>query len=787
MSLRNVLDRVIRRPVSSRRSPQQRSISRWRYLPLVLESLEDRLCLSTWTNIGPYGSPTETILINPAHPDTIYTGSEGAGIRKSTDGGATWSAENNGLTGAALTVYTLVQDPTNPQKLYEGGFGGGNHVSTDGGEHWTPYPALPGLLAAFAADPNDGTLYAGVQGSPVLLYKSTDDGTSWQEADNGIVGLIALHSIAVDPLHPGTLYVGTQGTSATNVLGEGVFKSTDGGDHWSNVLPSTSGVSVALDPSDPQVIYAGNADGVFKSYDGGATWFRPLGFIPDAVMSLVVDPANPQVLYAATLDGGVFQSTDGAATWYNSGLGTELVIPVAVDPADSNTVYAGTSTGPSVSHDGGASWAPLDDDLRSTCACYAVEGLTVNPTDSSVVYMNTLFGGGSVTRDGGASWSSLTSGLASISPKHITFAPSDPTIVYSGSAGQNGPGGVFKSIDGGANWSHTSLGPSGVYVWTLGEDPNDANTLYAGTRVRGLFKSTDGGDSWTAINKGLTNLNINAVVVDPDDSNTIYVSLSQGGVFKSTNGGTDWSPIGLDGMGVVNSLSLDPQNPSIVYAGLSASHGAWKSLDGGLNWMNILPNVTVSRSRGILIDPTDSNTVYVGTEGGGVLMSTDGGDHWTAINDGLTSLTVYALAMDPQDPHTLYAGTVPAGVFVLHVGGEAGQPGGSDSPPATTYRRPRTGPSPDSQALMVSLLPIDPAREAHNRTLSRDSIRPMPHGPLYAENVVVQSFGTSTAKKSSPALPGSVLRHRELDRPFAGPVSGGLGQLPAEGSGLPGL
>jgi photosystem II stability/assembly factor-like uncharacterized protein len=732
--------------------------------------------MSTWTNIGPYGSPTETILIDPAHPDTIYTGSEGAGVRKSTDGGATWSAKNNGLTGTALLIYTLVEDPTDPQKLYAGTFGG-NYVSTDSGEHWTTYPALPGTMGAFAIDPNDGTRYAGVQGTIATgrLYKSTDDEASWQQADNGIIGLVS--RIAVDPLHPGTLYIGTQGTSANAILGEGVFKSTDGAGHWSNVLPSTSGVSVALDPSDPQVLYAGNADGIFKSYDGGVTWFRPLGFTPDAVTSLVIDPTDRHVLYAATLDGGVFQSTDGAATWHQSGLGTELVLPLAVDPTNSNTVYAGTGSGPYVSHDGGFSWAPLDHDLRSACACYGVEGLTVDPTNSGVVYVTSLFGGGFVTRDGGAAWSPLTAGLASISPKHITFISSDPNTVYSGSAGQFGPGGVFKSTDGGISWSRTSLDPPGTYVWTLGEDPNAANTLYAATKAHGLFKSTDGGDSWTAINNGLTNLSPNVVVVDPDDSNTVYVGTSpnQGGLFKSTDAGESWSFIGFAGQ-TISALNLDPQNSQIIYAGLGGSQGIWKSMDGGLNWTNILPNVTVSRSRGILIDPTNSNTVYVGTEGGGVFMTTDGGDHWTPINDGLTNLTVYAMAMDPQDPHTLYAGTVPGSVFVLHVGGGGGPPGGSGSPRTATLWRPRMGPSLDSQALMGSSLPIDPAGDAPVRTLFRDSIWLMPDGTLHLKNIVVQSFGASTTKKSSPALPGSVLRHRAHDLFFAD-LGGGIYNL----------
>jgi photosystem II stability/assembly factor-like uncharacterized protein len=664
MSLLNVLDRMIGRPLSSRRGPRRSPVRRRQPRALAPEPLEDRLCPSGWTSIGPYGSPTFAEVIDPSHPDTIYTGSEGAGVRKSTDGGATWSAMNTGLPAAALNVYGMLLDPTHPQTLYAG-----TYKTTDGGEHWTQ-TALTGTLGSFAIDPSDGTLYAGAQGAAGVLYRSTDGGVSWQQADNGIVGIPNFASIAVDPLHPGTLYVGTQGTSGTSILGEGVFKSTDHGGHWSLVLPSTSGVAVALDPGDPQIVYAGNADGVFKSYDGGDTWFRPIGLNFDAVASLIVDSAHPHTLYAGTLHGGVFQSTDGAATWHSSGLSTELIISLAVNPTDSNTVYAGTGTGPYVSHNAGASWSPLDDDLRTNCACYGVEGLTVDPTDSSVIYMNSLDGGGFVTRDGGATWSPLTAGLASSSPKHITFDPHDPNVVYSGSNSQTGPGGVFNSTDGGQTWSRLSLGPSGIYVWTLGEDPNDSNTLYAGTKARGLFKTTDAGANWTPVNNGLTSLNPMAVVVDLRDSRTVYVgtAAAQGGLFKSIDGGNNWLHSGLDG-NQINSLSIDPQNSQIIYAGLgpNQSRGFWKSIDGGQSWFNILPNVTVSRSRGILIDPTDSNTLYVGTEGGGVFMSTDGGDHWTAINAGLTNLRVLAMAMDPQDPHTIYAGTNGDSVFVLHV------------------------------------------------------------------------------------------------------------------------
>jgi photosystem II stability/assembly factor-like uncharacterized protein len=263
MSLRNLLSRVIRRPLSSWRGPQRRLSCGRPSSRLLLESLEKRWCLSTWSNIGPYGSPTHAIAIDPTNPDTIYTGSEGAGVRLSTDGGITWSARNTGLQGNALVVFSLVLDPRQPQTLYAVTFAG-TYKSTDAGAHWRQ---TFGGVSQLAMDPtNSNTLYAGNTDG---FLKSTDGGATWHGAGNGPVGVV--YSISVDPLHPDTIYVGTQGTSASSIVGQGVFKTTDGGGHWSKVLASTSGVSVTLDPGAPQIVYAGNADGVFKSYDGGDT------------------------------------------------------------------------------------------------------------------------------------------------------------------------------------------------------------------------------------------------------------------------------------------------------------------------------------------------------------------------------------------------------------------------------------------------------------------------------------------------------------------------------------
>jgi photosystem II stability/assembly factor-like uncharacterized protein len=132
-------------------------------------------------------------------------------------------------------------------------------------------------------------------------------------------------------------------------------------------------------------------------------------------------------------------------------------------------------------------------------------------------------------------------------------------------------------------------------------------------------------------------------------------------LFKSTNGGTNWTAIntGLTNT-FVNALAINPQTPDTLYAGTDGG-GLFKSTNGGTNWT--ATGLTSNTVYALAIDPQTPDTLYAGTDGGGVFKSTNGGTNWTAINTGLTSNTVNALAINPQTPDTLYAGTDGGGVF----------------------------------------------------------------------------------------------------------------------------
>ena len=296
-----------------------------------------------WTTNGPTGQRILALAIDPTQPATLYAGTYGAGVFKSTDSGGTWAAVNAGLTN--LSVFVLAVNPRSSATLYAGTHGGGVFKSTDSGGTWAAVNSGLTDLSVFnfAIDPaTPGTLYAG--SSSLGVFKSTDSGGTWAAVNTGL-GSPYIDALAIDPSTPETLYAGT--------LGPQVYKSTDSGVTWAatGVGPNDywgygSAYALALNPETPATLYAGTDYGLFKSTDGGESWTDPSTDVTSVALSLAVDPASPATIYAGTSGGGVFKSTETGNTWtpFNAGLGDSTVNALAVDRSTSR-IYAGTDNG----------------------------------------------------------------------------------------------------------------------------------------------------------------------------------------------------------------------------------------------------------------------------------------------------------------------------------------------------------------------------------------------------------------------------------------------------------
>jgi hypothetical protein len=221
------------------------------------------------------------------------------GAFQSTDGGTTWHA----IDGAAPDVLTnadirsLTVDPASPTTLYVGTNGGGVFKTTDAGITWAAINngLTNAKVQALRLDPiNSATVYVGTNGGGV--FKSIDGGSSWITSDNGLTNL-NVQTLAVDPTNSATLYIGTNGG--------GVFKSIDGGASWT---PSNSGLtktnirSLAVDPANSATLYAATDNGTYKSLNGGTTWSKT--GLSGQVQALALDPTAPSTVYAGDLGTG---------------------------------------------------------------------------------------------------------------------------------------------------------------------------------------------------------------------------------------------------------------------------------------------------------------------------------------------------------------------------------------------------------------------------------------------------------------------------------------------------
>src|SRR5438309_686371 len=343
---------------------------------ITLASAVSAQVRNTWSSRGP-NLATTSLAIDPVNAETIYAGT-GAGVFKSTDNGATW--QRTSLSG---DVIALIADSARPNVLYAaiaergGCFHSDRRLfkSTDGGASWSAgvSPPINGCdnIHALVMDPTDpNRLYLANYDDSVgdtwtPLIKSADGGATWAPLYGP-----PFATLAVDPLHPNTLFAGTVDFAYYGYDGwdyrHGVLKSIDGGAHWSTTGLTNTGVGVlAIDPLNPGTLYAATSgftgypihpsgfQGLFKSTDAGASWFPINNGLSDllsaqsAVTAIVIDRDNSNTLYAGTAGRGVFKTTDGGANWssLNEGLTSLDVQALIKTPGASHSLYAATSGG----------------------------------------------------------------------------------------------------------------------------------------------------------------------------------------------------------------------------------------------------------------------------------------------------------------------------------------------------------------------------------------------------------------------------------------------------------
>jgi len=632
---------------------------------------------SAWTTSGPEGGDILTLAVDPSAAGTLYAGTAGGGVFKSTDGGLTWAESSNGLErGSQQDVTALLINPQTPASLYAG-TGAGVFISSDGGASWqAASTGLPdyGGIRFLALDPSDPAILYAIATDG--LYKSTDGGQTWKMLKPVPPGE-SIRCLLIDPAHPATLYAGTM---------EGLLQSRDGGVTWrvlTNGLESSISLSsLALHPAQPSTVYAGTSWGLYKSTDGGASWNPAGAELAEAhVTSLRIDPQDPATLAAVVSirDGytypqrentRVYLSSDSGESWteIHGGL-TNRIHDLAFDSHDPAALYAAALGGVFVSSDRGESWDLANTGLKAV----QIPSLVINPDDPAILYAAAEENGIFISMDGGGSWDPANTGLDGSPVFTLAIDPQTPSTLYAGTAS-----GVYASTDGGGTWSagntgmseHTMSTPS---IHLLRIAPQSPANIYAlGTSIDGLFKSGDGGQSWSAIDTGLGYNTINDFVIDPQAGEILYIGTYEG-VYKSQDGGESWEPAstGLPEGAIVESLAIDPLAPAMLYASCFAN-GLFKSTDGGSTWSALALDLRYTNWKIHAVEVAGQTRLYIlGTSNEdynysddslSLLFSGDGGDSWQEVALDLSGIFVFTLQADPLTPGTLHLGTT-RGVF----------------------------------------------------------------------------------------------------------------------------
>jgi photosystem II stability/assembly factor-like uncharacterized protein len=598
--------------------------------------------------IGPFGGTIIVLAVDPTNPQVMYAGTSGAGVFKSADGGSSWHSINRGLTN--LTVYSLAIDPKQPTTLYAGTYHNQVYKSQDGGKLWTWSGSGiqdQAVVYSIAIDPmTPTTLYASTRGISTngtapwngVVYESIDAGLTWIPSLTNVGGIGLqdwVYSLAINPNAPNQVFAATHEN--------GPFRSDDYGSTWHSIHngindPSGRAIVIHSQAENSSILYLGvwHFDSVYKSINSGDLWTGANNGIPSVkVYNLAIDPYFADSVYLATFSHGLFKTTDGGVNWQSAGLQNELLYTVIINPSQANILFAGTSgNGLYRSKDFGSSWQRSDTGISNTIVTAVVD----SPTNPDRIYASLYGAGVYQTGNRGQTWDELNTGLGDKFVHDLVEDPAHPGLVYA----LTDTGGLFQNdLSSGNGWNR------------VGEGLPSTQSLMPAFPVDSPFATLEMQEAFASPQVTLsasqaTTTNLLKMVYAPSDPQIAYMATRAWGVYRSTNGGLSWQAAGL-GERTVTSVSVDVNNPNLVYAATDSSGSIQISIDGGGSWNNIYLPVNFYS---LAVSPTKSGIVYAGTSSG-IYCYQSG--NWSSL--GLSDQSVTAIALDPSRPGVIYAGT----------------------------------------------------------------------------------------------------------------------------------
>jgi photosystem II stability/assembly factor-like uncharacterized protein len=511
---------------------------------------------------------------------------------------------------------------------------------------------VSGRIRSLAIHPVEGNgLLAGAADGGV--WRTQDGGATWLplmgQEHSMAIGAVARSGVNLSVIYAATGEDG--GGWGPAYPGVGVYKSLDGGNTWTLLMPIGSNVCtrVLVHPTNANIVYvAGNA-GLHKSTNGGASWTN---LRSDHVCDAVMDPAFPDTIYAAVWNTGIFRTPDGGATWFdfNAGLPTgaaaDWIKLTASEPAADGSVTLvakmAMNSGqlfkcrvhvppviaararpraippfPPLSFD--EPWQPLPG-MHEGVDPYNewTNMVAIDPTRRNVIFA----GGVNLQRstDGGATFSDI--GGTHADHHALVFARLNNDLCYMAC-----DGGIYRSTDDGASWTLSSTGLVATQLYSIGVSQTDPFLLGGATQDQGIIK-TNGSADWSDTGGGNEG---GFFIVDPRNSNSIYISpwIAERKLRRSTDGGNTWTTIvtGITKTGsppvtvTVRDLAVCPTDSNLLLC--VGGNEVFRSTDQGDNWASVLQFPAGSLTTRVVWYGKD--ICYAGDTGGVIFRSTQQG------------------------------------------------------------------------------------------------------------------------------------------------------------------
>jgi photosystem II stability/assembly factor-like uncharacterized protein len=667
---------------------------------------------------------------------TVFVGSASGGVWKSINGATTFRPVFDREPAQSIGAVTI--DPSNHKIVWVGtgeswtrnsvSIGNGIYKSTDGGENWTNVGLKDSeRIARILVDPKDSnTVYACATGhlwndsDERGVYKTIDGGTNWKKVLAGANGSTGCGMLAANSQEPKTIYASMwdfrrQGwTFRSGGPGSGLFKSTDGGDHWTEIAPSNSQglpekpygrIAVAVAPSKPNVVYAmveSKQSALYRSDDAGKSWkkldasqfmvWRPFYFA-----NLIVDPKNENKVFKVDLllllsvDGGrSFSSTANAHGDHHT---------VWINPNNTNQIFAGDDGGFWSSTDGGTRWSRAWN--LPTAQFYHVSVDNASPyhvygglQDNSVWVGDSSYPGGVSN----SRWENVYGGDGF----WVFEDPADPDYIYAESQG-----GEIARVNR-HSLSGRNIKPQPEYKekklhfnWNtpIHLSPNEKGTIYVGAQF--LFRSRDHGQSWERISPDLStndpekqkqeesggitvdnsaaemHTSIYSISESPKNGQLIWAGTDDGNLQITRDGGKHWTNVvdkvpNLGKNSWVSTVIASRYNEGTAYATFDRHTFGdmkpylYKTTDFGSTWTPLVTDASgiTGYAHVITEDTVDANLLFLGTEFG-LWVSIDGGKQWAQYKgSGFPSVAVRDIVIQPRE-NDLVLATHGRGIWII--------------------------------------------------------------------------------------------------------------------------